>query len=424
MNVDLKYGKKGLTVEFPEHNVTVIEPEFVAGLADEKAAFVEALRNPIGSLPLKERVKPNDTIAIVFCDITRPVPNERIIPWLLEELAFHPREQITLINATGMHRINTEDELAGMLTEEVVKHYRIVNHVATDTDTLTYLGQNSFGGEVYVNSDYYHADVKILTGFIEPHFFAGFSGGPKLVLPGVSGAETIMHNHGAKMVGDPHAVWGVTKGNPLWEEIHEVAAMTNPTCILNVTINKYREMTGIFAGDLDQAHAQGIEFVRKTAMQPVEHAFDIVVTTNSGYPLDINLYQTVKGMSAACKIVKQGGSIIAVSECWDGIPEHGNYKKILHDASSVQEMLNTINSPGYCQFDQWEAQIQAKIQLWANVYLYSSLSAEEVKKAHILPVSSIEACIAELQRKYGPDASIAVLPEGPQTIPYLEDDTH
>ncbi len=419
MNVDLKYGKKGLTVEFPDENVTVIEPEFVPGLADEKAAFFEALRNPIGSAPLKERINPDDTIVIVFCDITRPVPNERIIPWLLEELAFHPKEKITLLNATGMHRINTEDELVGMLTEDVVKNYRIVNHVATDKSTLTSLGISASGGNAYVNSEYYGADVKILTGFIEPHFFAGFSGGPKLVMPGVAGAETVMHCHGAKMVGNPKATWGITTGNPLWEEIHEVAAMTNPTFIVNVTINKNRGITKIFAGDLDQAHAQGIEFVRKTAMQPVEYPFDIVVTTNSGYPLDLNLYQTVKGMSAARKIVKKGGSIIAVSECWDGIPDHGNYKKILHEAASVQEMLDTINSPGYLQFDQWEAQVQAMIQLWADVYLYSSLSDEEVKETHITPISSVETCIADLKEKYGANASIAVLPEGPQTIPYL-----
>ncbi len=156
-------------------------------------------------------------------------------------------------------------------------------------------------------------------------------------------------------------------------------------------------------------------------MQPVEHPFDIVVTTNSGYPLDLNLYQTVKGMSAAHKIVKKGGSIIAASKCWDGIPDHGNYKKILHEASSVQEMLDTINSPGYSQFDQWEAQVQAMIQLWADVYLYSSLSDEEVKETHITPISSVETCIADLKEKYGANASIAVLPEGPQTIPYLKD---
>ncbi|MDY0093125.1 MAG: nickel-dependent lactate racemase [Candidatus Vecturithrix sp.] len=418
MKVDLKYGKQGLTVEFPEH-ATVIEPEFIAGLADEKAAFLEALRQPIGSKPLKDLIKPEDTIAIVFSDLTRPVPNTRIIPWLLEELAFHPKERITLINATGMHRMNTEEELISMLTKDVVQQYRVVNHVSTEKETLTSLGTNSFGGPVYVNSEYYRADVKILTGFIEPHFFAGFSGGPKAVLPGVAGAETVMHNHGAQMIGNPKATWGITRGNPLWEEIHEVAAMTHPTFLINVTLNKDRAITGIFAGDLDQAHAQGVEFVRKTAMQPVEQAFDIVVTTNSGYPLDINLYQTVKGMSAARKIVKKGGSIIAVSECWDGIPEHGNYKKILHEATSLQNILDTIHAPGYSQFDQWEAQIQAMIQLWADVYLYSSLSEDEVKKTHITPIPSIEACVAELQHKYGPNASIAVLPEGPQTIPYL-----
>jgi len=189
---------------------------------------------------------------------------------------------------------------------------------------------------------------------------------------------------------------------------------------VNVTLNKDRAITGIFAGDMDEAHAKSVEFVRKTAMQPVKAAFDIVVTTNSGYPLDLNLYQTFKGISAARKIVRKGGSIIAVSECSDGIPEHGNYKKILHEASSVQEILDTINTPGYSQIDQWGAQTQAMIQLWAHVYLYSSLPADEVKKSHLEPISSVETCIAELINTYGPHTSIAVLPEGPQTIPYLQ----
>lgn len=420
MKVELKYGKEGLTVDFPEKNVTVIEPDFVAGLPDEKHAFFEALRNPIGATPLKKHIKEGDTIAILFCDITRPIPNKRVIPWLLEELAFHPKEKIILINATGLHRMNTEDELVEMLTKDVLKNYRVVNHVATDANTLTHLGTNSFGGEVYVNSEYYNADVKILTGFIEPHLMAGFSGGPKLVLPGVAGAETIMHNHGAKMIGNPTCTWGMTKGNPLWEEIHEAATMTSPTFLVNVTLNKDRAITGIFAGDMDEAHAKGVEFVRKTAMQPVNAPFDIVVATNSGYPLDLNLYQTCKGMSAARKIVRKGGGIIAVSECSDGIPEHGNYKKILHEASSVQEILDTINTPGYSQIDQWGAQTQAMIQLWADVYLYSSLPADEVKKSHLEPISSVETCIAELINTYGPHTSIAVLPEGPQTIPYLQ----
>ena len=399
----------------------MLEPEFVPGLPDERQAFLDVLRHPIGSIPLQECIKPNDHIAIVFSDITRPVPNSRIIPWLLEELSFHPKESITLINATGMHRMNTEKELADMLTPEVVNSYRIVNHLSTDEESLIHLGTDSFGGEVFVNAEYYHADVKILTGFIEPHFFAGFSGGPKSVLPGVAGAKTIMQNHGAKMIGHPASTWGMTIGNSIWEEIHEVAAMTSPTFIVNVTLNKEKAITRVFAGNMDKAHAQGIEFVRKTAMQPVGELFDIVVTTNSGYPLDLNLYQTVKGMSAARKIIKKGGSIIAVSECRDGIPEHGNYKKILSEASSLQDILETINAPGYSQFDQWEAQLQAMIQLWADVYLYSSLSAEDVKKAHINPISSVEACIDSLLEQYGPDASIAVLPEGPQTIPYLNE---
>ena len=316
MNIHLKYGRTELPVNFPEKNVTIIEPEFVEGLPDERKAFFDALHHPIGTAPLVEHIRPENTVAIVFCDITRPVPNKRLIPWLLEELAFHPKEKITLINATGLHRENTKNELIEMLGEEIVRNYRIVNHTATDSNTLMSLGTNSFGSEISVNSVYYQADVKILTGFIEPHPFAGFSGGPKLVLPGLAGAETIMHNHGTTMIGNPKASWGITHGNPVWEEIHEAATLTKPDFIVNVTLNKNRAITAIFAGDMNLAHAQGTEFVRKTAMQPVESPFDIVVTTNAGYPLDLNLYQTCKGIAAARQIVKQGGSILSASECF------------------------------------------------------------------------------------------------------------
>jgi nickel-dependent lactate racemase len=368
--------------------------------------------------PLRKRIKADDRIVIVFCDITRPVPNDRIIPWLLEELSFHPKEKITLINATGLHRSNTEDELVEMLTEEVMKNYRVINHTATDLNALTYLGTSSFGGEVYVNSEYYEADVTILTGCIEPHPFAGFSGGPKLVLPGLAGMQTIFHNHGAAMISNPLSTWGITQGNPLWEEMHEVAKMTHPTCIVNVTVNKDQAITGIFAGDMDEAHANGVEWIKSTVMQPVHAPFDIVITTNSGYPLDLNLVQALKGVSAARQIVKQGGSIIAVSECSKGIPD-SHYKKILHETRSGQEILDRVKRAKSPQREQWIAQLQAIIQMWADIYMYSSLPADEVKKAHIEPIASVEACLAELIKKYGPQAAIAVLPEGPQTIPYL-----
>jgi len=419
VNIRLAYGKRGLDINLPEEGLTIIEPEFVPGLSNEKKAFIDSLRRPLGSPPLKELIKRKDSIAIVFSDITRPVPNRRIIPWLLEELESLGKERVVLINATGMHRLNTTEELTEMLGEEVVRNYRIINHDSQNKAGMVYLGKTKTGGEVWINRDYMRADIKILTGFIEPHFFAGFSGGPKSVLPGISGERTVMHNHSTKMLNNPKANWGITSGNPLWEEIREVALMTKPAFIINVTLNKEKEITRIFSGEMNLAHGSGVKFARKTAMRSVPYLFDLVITSNSGYPLDLNLYQTVKGMSAASQIVKEGGTIICVSECSDGIPEHGNYRHILQMGKNPEEILKIVESPGFSMFDQWEAQIQAKIQIRARVYLYSQLAEKEVVACHLEPINDVEATVAKIKKESGDNLRIAVLPEGPMTIPYL-----
>jgi nickel-dependent lactate racemase len=276
------------------------------------------------------------------------------------------------------------------------------------------------GHEIWVSRELITCDVKILTGFIEPHLFAGFSGGGKAIMPGMAGLGTVLGNHSAGMIADPQATWGVTQGNPIWEEIQEVAGCAGADFLLNVTLNKYKQITNVFAGEMRAAHAAGCAFVEKTAMAPVEAPFDIVVTTNSGYPLDLNLYQTVKGMSAAAQVVAQGGAILAVAECWDGIPDHGSYGQLLREASSPQELLDRILQPGFLKQDQWQAQIQAQIQLKADVYVYSeNLSAEQIRSALLKPSISPEETLAELAQKYGPGARICVLPEGPQTVPYV-----
>jgi nickel-dependent lactate racemase len=422
MQVKLAYGKDGLWINLPDGaRVTVLEPRFVPGLPDETAAIRAALRQPLGTGPLRELVHPQDTVAIAFSDLTRPMPSDRVLPVLLEELSHVPRENIALFNAVGTHRPNTPEELANMLGREVAEGYRIVQHNAFDDDGLVFLGETSFGHEMWVNRAFMAASVKMLTGFIEPHIFAGFSGGPKSVLPGLAGARTILGNHGPQMIENPQAIWGITQGNPIWEEMHEMARHVRPTFILNVTLNKAREITGVFAGDMDQAHTAGVEFVRRSAMIQVLAPFDIVITSNSGYPLDLNLYQAVKGMSAAAQIVRQGGSIILAAECIDGIPDHGEYKRLLQMADSPQQLLDLVTAPGFVCIDQWEAQLQAMIQLKADVYVKAAyLTDEQIRQALLIPSPDIEATLWGLLRKYGPRATICVLPEGPQTIPYIK----
>lgn len=422
MKIRLAYGKMGLEFDLPEGlDVTVVEPKFVPGLPDPQAALREALQAPIESPPLRDLVNTGDKVGVVFCDITRPAPSHLMVPAILDELAHVPRENITLFNALGTHRPNTETELRTMLGDDLVDNYRIIQNNAFDPSTQVHLGTSTRGHEIWLNREFVECDAKILTGFIEPHFFAGFSGGGKMVMPGMAGQKTVLGNHDAGMIGDPQATWGVTWGNPIWEEIREVALKVNPTFLLHVTLNRDKEITGVFAGAIDAAHAAGCAFVKETAMVPATHPFDIVITTNSGYPLDLNLYQSVKGMSAAAQVVREEGAIIVAADCWDGIPDHGLYGQLLREADSPQELLDTIHAPGFLKQDQWQAQIQAQIQLKADVYVRTdNLRDDQIEAALLKPSSRIEATLGELLDRHGPQARICVLPEGPQTIPYIQ----
>ena len=421
MRIKLAYGRNGLNIELPDRlNAAVLEPSYVKGLPDPVSAVRDALRSPIGSSPLKALVKPGDKVGIVFSDITRPVPNRLLLPLLLEELAGLPAERIVLFNATGTHRQNTERELREMLGDEIVDRCRIVQNDATDRQSHVLVGRSSQGNDIWLLEEYVRCEVKILTGFIEPHFFAGFSAGGKAAMPGLGLLETIIRNHNAEKMDSPLARWGITEGNPVWEEVREAARMAPPTFLLNVTLNRDKQITGVFAGNWEQAHERGREFVRSQAMAPVREKFDIVISTNSGYPLDLNLYQSVKGMSAAANVVREGGSIVMAADCWDGIPEHGEYAKLLHEAGDLETLLKTIRTPGFERQDQWEAQIQALICQKAEVYFYSeNLTDKQIVSALLKPCRSIEATLEELLQKYGPQATVCVLPEGPQTIPYL-----
>lgn len=426
MQIKLAYGREGLWLDIPdEAHTTVIEPLFVPGLADEGAAILAALRSPIGSPPLRELVPASSRVAVVFSDITRPMPNDRVLPVLLRELsnAGVGPDQVVLINGLASHRKQTDEELEQMLGSDIFHHYRVIQHDAWDDANLVEIAANHTGRMVRANRFYMEADVRILTGFIEPHFFAGFSGGPKAVLPAIADLDSIMDNHNAMMIASDRSTWAVTQGNPIWEEMNAIASATKPTFILNVTLNREKQITGVFAGNLTAAHAAGTEFVRRKAMQPVGQLFDIVITSNSGYPLDLNLYQAVKGMSAAAQVVREGGDIIIAAECWDGIPTHGQYARLLRESASLADLYNQIMTPGFRSPDQWQAQIQAKIQMKANVHVYAGgLSDQELREAKVFPCRSIEATLAEiLARK--PGATIAVLPEGPQTVPYLAEPT-
>jgi len=241
----------------------------------------------------------------------------------------------------------------------------------------------------------------------------------KGIMPGCAGLKTVMSNHGAKNIGDPRATFGVTDGNPLWEELRDIALKTGPSFVLNVTLNEQRDITNVFAGDILEAHRAGCAFVKRSAMQPVEQPFDIVVTTNSGYPLDLNLYQGVKGMSAGARVLKEGGTLILAAECREGVPGGSPLDELLRSAGSIEEILAKLSTPGFVRPEQWQAQIQALVQRKAEVLVHSLLDEETVAACHLTPCADISAEVAQRLANIGPNARVAVLPQGPLTIPYL-----
>jgi nickel-dependent lactate racemase len=418
--IRLQYGTGGLDLEIDAPNVTVVEPRFLPGLPDEAAAFRDAVRKPIGTRPLKDLVAATDRVAIVIPDITRPLPSERLLPWLFAELAHVPAEHFTIINGTGSHRANTPAELEKMVGGEIARKYRIVNHAAQDPGTLALAGRTIDGRRVHMTREYVEADKRIVLGFIEPHFMAGFSGGYKGIFPAIADIEAITHYHRAAVIADPKSTWGVLEGNPTQEQIRRNGALLPLHFCVNVTLNNKRQITGYYCGDALEAHRQGCSFARETAMVACDRPFPVVVTTNGGYPLDQNLYQTVKGMSAAAQIIADDGYILTAARCNDGFPAHGNFKKLLFEHGTPKAILDTVLAPGFSMFDQWEAQMLAMILVRARAGLYSEIPSEDLRRAHVEPVRDLSARLAEEIRRVGKDAPIAVLPEGPLTIPYLK----
>ena len=419
MNIKLAYGKNGLALEVPDERVKVVEPLHVPGLRDERQAVSKALENPIESRPLRELARANDLICITFSDITRATPNDRLIPWLLDHLSHVPRENIVLVNQLGTHRPNTKAELEQLLGSDVVKNYRVLNHEPENLAELVQVGTTRDGSPALLNRHVVEANLRIVTGFIEPHFFAGFSGGPKGIMPGTAGLQTVLSNHRAANIGDPNATFGITEGNPLWEELREIALRVGKSFLLNVALNNKREITGVFAGDLIRAHKEGCEFVRHSAMQRVPAPFDIVVTTNSGYPLDLNLYQAVKGLSAGARILKPGGTLILASECLEGVPAGTPLDRLLRANPDPARLLQKLTATHHTEPEQWQAQILAQVQLKHEVLIHSSIPSETLAEFNLASCPDISAEVQKRLQALGTNARVGVLPYGPVTIPYV-----
>jgi lactate racemase len=420
MKLLLDYGSNGLEVEFPDVRTTVIEPLYVAPAPDAAMSLRHAIQRPVGNPPLRELIRMGQKVGISVCDITRAQPRQMMVEALLAEMPGIRMRDVTIFIATGTHRRNTDAEIETMLGKEIARNCNIVCHNARDTASLVHALDTKNGVRVWMNREWMESDFKITTGFVEPHFFAGFSGGPKMVAPGLAGLDTVLELHNVARIGHPNATWGLTAGNPVHDDVREIARTIGVDFALDVTLNRDRQITSAFAGDLLLEHAAACVVAKQNAMRKVDAPFDVVVTTNSGYPLDQNLYQAVKGMSAAAKIVKTGGTIICAAECRDGIPDHGAYREILESGASPQALLDMIMTPGYSRPDQWQVQIQAIIQLKARVLVKADgLSDDQIRAAHFEPIHDVAIAVGEALRRAGPASTLCVLPQGPQTIPYL-----
>lgn len=419
--IRIDYGKTGLELDIHGLNATILRPHYPAPLEYEAAAFAEAAHSPFGGVPLRDRIASTDSVAVVIPDITRALPNERLLEWVFQELSHVPARNFTIISGTGSHRANTPDEWITMVGPTIYRDYHCIDHDGHNPDTLVHAGDSPFGYPVHFNRHYVEADRRILLGFIEPHFMAGFSGGFKAAFPGVTGVETILDYHSAANIGHPQSTWGIIEGNPTQDHVRAGGSLLPVDFLLNVTLDNQRRITGFFCGDVLPAHDAGCAFCKETAMIPCEFSFPITVTSNSGYPLDQNLYQTVKGMSAAAGIQSPGGRMLVASRCNDGFPAHGNFRRLLTEYPSPLAMLNAINSPQFRVFDQWQVQLLALILEKARVGIYCEIPDEDLRSVHLEPVADLRAAIeAELDRLGDTQTPIAILPEGPLTIPYVK----
>jgi lactate racemase len=421
MKVQLPFGREVLALEALD-SARVLVPAEASPLPDQRSAVQEALRKPPSGPPLHQTVRPGQTVAVVISDITRPVPNRLLLEPVLEALAAAgaPDEDVAIVNGTGLHRTNTPAELVEMLGEAISSRYRIVQHVARDAATLVEVGRSQ-GVPVELCRDYVDADVRIVTGFVEPHLFAGYSGGAKGVMPGVAGANIVMSNHGASNLAHRSARWCITDGNPVFEEMQRITELCPPQFLLNVTLDNQRRLTGVFAGEPATAHKAAIQQAARQYQVPLAHPYDIVVVTNMGYPADTTLYQSVKGMSVAAEAVREGGAILLIAACEEGIGSR-DYEEGLGAEDSARALLDRILKTEEPRYDQWQIQCQAMVQSRARVFLHSRLTAEQTRGAHVGYSADASETLRELVEQaqaMGRDGSVLIMPHGQLTVPVI-----
>jgi nickel-dependent lactate racemase len=422
MRIKLDYGRDGLDVDLPGDRVVgPLEIRPAAPLADPEAAVREALARPIGTKPLAELAKGRRDACILICDITRPVPNRLLLPPILRTLEEQgiARGAIRILVATGLHRPNEGAELEEMVGPDVFKHYRIENHFGKRLDDHEFLGVTPNDVPAYIDRRYVKADLKITTGLIEPHLMAGYSGGRKVICPGVAALETVKVWHGPRFLEHPKADCGFVDGNPVHEENTRIAKMAGCDFIVNVCLDGRRRVTWVGAGDMELAWRDGVRFVENVVRVPVPAPLDVVVTSAAGYPLDTTWYQAIKGLTGALPIVKQGGTIVLAASLTEGIgsPE---FVQLLADNPDLGEFKRRILGKDYFVMDQWQLEEFAKVAARCRIKVVShGIPAETLRGFHVEPAASVESAVAESLAEYGPAAKVAVIPKGPYVLPFV-----
>jgi nickel-dependent lactate racemase len=432
--VHLPYGTRGIDLEVPD-DATVVEASDPPAVADEHAAVTDSLRSPTEGPSLRDLVGTADfargskKAVVVFPDITRPMPNRTVLTPLLaelERLGIGP-DRVELLCATGTHRRATASEMSALIGPDLFSRYRIHDHSATEDDHVA-VGRVD-GTEIRIDRKYVEADLRIVTGFVEPHFFAGFSGGPKGVCPGLADLDTVLEAHSRRRISDPRATWTVLEGNPVHDFVRRAADLAPPSLALDVTIDRERKLTGLFSGPLHGAHRAACESVLATSVSRVKGPFEVVVTTNGGHPLDRNLYQAVKGMAAAERVVAPRGTIVMASECEDGLPTGGAFERLLAGARNPGELLAggapTTGSPSKksasdfppAEPDGWQTQVLGRVLSKAEVWLRSDgVDDDSARLAQLRPVNYLDAAVDEALRRYGEAARLCVLVRGPLAV--------
>jgi nickel-dependent lactate racemase len=421
MRVTLDYGRTGLSVDLPDNTIGPLAIREVAPLSDPDGAVRSAITRPIGTPPLAETARGRKNACILICDITRPVPNRILLPPLLRTLEDQgiARKDILILVATGLHRPNEGAELEEMVGPEIMSGYRIENHDGKNLGEHAHLGITQRGVPVYLDRRYVEADLKITTGLIEPHLMAGYSGGRKVICPGIAALETVKVWHGPAFIEHPNADCGILEGNPVHEENTRIARMAGCDFIVNVCIDGKRRMTWVGAGDMEKAWLEGVRFCENVVKVTLPEPVDVVVTSCAGYPLDTTWYQAVKGLTGALPIVKQGGTIIMAASLSQGLGSL-EFQRLMHENQDLRSFKQRILGKDYFVMDQWQLEELAKVVERCKVKVVSDgVSAETLRGCFVEPAESVEKAVTQALAEYGPKARIAVIPKGPYVLPAI-----